>query len=129
MLFRADALPTLLDERDYGLLTSVLSLLQGLVAADSSRYGRTEKPPGSCTLLTHRLRPRLRAKLSRVCAQGGALAGSADQEPRRASRLFVLLAPLAVDAGEAPLSVFVLVRATFATCAEANAAYDRCRAH
>jgi AP-2 complex subunit alpha len=36
---RADALPTLLDERDYGLLTSVLSLLQGLVAADSSRCG------------------------------------------------------------------------------------------
>jgi hypothetical protein len=36
-LRRADALPTLLDERDYGLLTSVLSFLQGLVTADSSR--------------------------------------------------------------------------------------------
>lgn len=34
---RADALPTLLDERDHGLLTSVLSFLQGLVAVDSNR--------------------------------------------------------------------------------------------
>lgn len=30
-------LPTLLDERDHGLLTSVLSFLQGLVTADSAR--------------------------------------------------------------------------------------------
>ena len=34
---RADALPTLLDERDHGLLTSVLSFLQALVVADSAR--------------------------------------------------------------------------------------------
>ena len=34
---RADALPTLLDERDHGLLTSVLSFLQALVAVDSTR--------------------------------------------------------------------------------------------
>ncbi len=41
LLRRADALPTLLDERDYGLVTSVLSFLQGLVASDSSRCMRT----------------------------------------------------------------------------------------
>ena len=37
LIRRADALPTLLDERDHGLLTSVLSFLQALVAADSTR--------------------------------------------------------------------------------------------
>ena len=34
----ADVILTLLDERDFGLLTSVLSLLHGLVQSDSSRF-------------------------------------------------------------------------------------------
>ena len=38
---RADALPTLLDERDHGLLTSVLSFLQALVTVDSARFARS----------------------------------------------------------------------------------------
>jgi len=97
---RADALITLLDERDFGLLTSVLSLLNGLVVADSAR--RALAP--SLHSLIFSLVPHIDidAQIPRLPAQGCPPAGAAGEKPGRAARLPVLLHPLALDAGTRP---------------------------
>jgi len=51
---RADALLTLLDERDFGLLTSVLSFLHGLVIADSGRHATSSPALRSWLLISSR---------------------------------------------------------------------------
>lgn len=61
---RADALITLLDERDFGLLTSVLSLLNGLVVADSAR--RALAPSSRLSCLISISMPRFRGCLPKV---------------------------------------------------------------
>ena len=69
-IYRADALPTLLDERDHGLLTSVLSFLQALVAADSTRFA-CSRAPSRCVSQPDTWPHR---QLSWVPGQGGSLA-------------------------------------------------------
>lgn len=78
---RADALPTLLDERDHGLLTSVLSFLQALVVADSARCAV------SCDFSVRREWPdvRLLQQLPRMPGQGCAPPGPPRSHARRAA--------------------------------------------